>query len=330
MVGSQEEHSDFERKKWYDERKLRERELALKEEETRLKREEAERTRWTSPIVLAIVGASLAAVGNGIVAWYNGHQQQSLEIEKTASTRTIEGQKAEAALILEVVKTNDPDKAALNLAFLLEAGLVTEDGRRNQITSYLSTRKNGQGPQLAATGSVAGSSTETAQTCPQVQGDYMTVDVHWGDSDGGLVVRTGPTEGRVRIGVIPATGTGIGVGSCESGWCQVRYKCLNGWAFSKYLALRTTRLRRVAAIEATDPRGLVVRKEPDDDAGSLGAVPADAMNLVAHVCQHIVDKGLDKGDWCQITYDRLSGWVPQRFLGQQDAPPVTAAARQPE
>jgi hypothetical protein len=38
--------------------------------------------------------------------------------------------KAEAARILEVIRTDNPDKAATNLKFLVDAGLISDAGRK--------------------------------------------------------------------------------------------------------------------------------------------------------------------------------------------------------
>jgi hypothetical protein len=53
--------------------------------------------------------------------------------------------KSEAARILEVVKTTDPDKAAANLKFLAETGLIADAEIRKQIEVYLEKRKPGEG-----------------------------------------------------------------------------------------------------------------------------------------------------------------------------------------
>lgn len=62
---------------------------------------------------MAILAATLAAVGNAIVAVVNGLEQRQLERQKGEETR-----------ILEMIKTGDPDKAAENLKFLLDSGLI--------------------------------------------------------------------------------------------------------------------------------------------------------------------------------------------------------------
>jgi hypothetical protein len=125
---------EFEREKWQAEHELREREVAVKERE-------ASRWWWSTPLialVAAAVGAAIAAGGNAYVALLNG--QQALVLEET---------KAEAARILEVIKTGDPDKAAENLKFLLDLGLIN-DPIRTRLEASLAKRGAGQGPALPA------------------------------------------------------------------------------------------------------------------------------------------------------------------------------------
>jgi AraC-like DNA-binding protein len=121
---------EFEREKWRDEYDLRKRDLALKERD-------ASRSRWSSPVVLALLAAALAGFGNAAAIWLNGRQ-----------ARELEEAKAEAARILEVIRTDNPDKAATNLKFLVDAGLISDDARRASIRTFLAARGAGQGPVL--------------------------------------------------------------------------------------------------------------------------------------------------------------------------------------
>jgi hypothetical protein len=130
-------NTDFEHEKWQADLRLREREIALKEQEHELKRREDQRSKWTSPLVLALFSAALAAFGNAVVAYINGTAQRELE-----ETR------AEAVRILEMIKSDDPDKASTNLRFLNEAGLITNPSRRIAITNFLDKLEPGSGPVL--------------------------------------------------------------------------------------------------------------------------------------------------------------------------------------
>jgi hypothetical protein len=133
---------EFEREKWLAEYELRKREVAVKE------RDES-RSRWSSPLVLAVLAAATAALGNAAAIWLNGIEQRNLETTKTAQARILEESKAEAARILEVIKTgNNSDKAAVNLKFLLDAGLISDPDRRKNIEKFLVNRATGEGPAL--------------------------------------------------------------------------------------------------------------------------------------------------------------------------------------
>lgn len=121
---------EFEREKWRSEYELRKRDLELKERD-------ASRSRWSSPLVLAVLAAAIAGLGNAAAIWLNGRQ-----------ARDLEETKAEAARILEVIRTDNPDKAATNLKFLVDAGLISDADRRANIRTFLDARAAGQGPAL--------------------------------------------------------------------------------------------------------------------------------------------------------------------------------------
>jgi hypothetical protein len=133
---------EFEREKWLAEYEFRKREVAIKERDD-------SRSRWSSPLVLAVLAAATAALGNAAAIWLNGIEQRNLETTKTAQARILEESKAEAARILEVIKTgNNSDKAAVNLKFLLDAGLISDPDRRKNIEKFLVNRATGEGPAL--------------------------------------------------------------------------------------------------------------------------------------------------------------------------------------
>lgn len=134
----------LEREKWEAERTFREREVAIKEREQNnteaelaLKQAEQSGSHWKNPLVVAILAAAVAGMGNALVAYLNGTSQTSLE-----------AQKSEQARILEMIKTGSPDKAAENLRFLLEAGLIIDPVVRRDLTKFLDSRKPGSGPAL--------------------------------------------------------------------------------------------------------------------------------------------------------------------------------------
>ena len=136
---------DLDREKLAADVRLRERELALKERQLELKRLEAEegirerrRSRWREPLFLAVVAAAIAGLGNACVALVNSSWERQLDRDR-----------AEAARILEVVKTNnDPDKAADNLRFLVDLKLVSDASVIEAVEAYLKKRTPGKGLSL--------------------------------------------------------------------------------------------------------------------------------------------------------------------------------------
>ena len=223
----------------------------------------------------------------------------------------LESAKAQSAVILEVVKTNSPDKAANNLAFLVEIGVISQEQAGERLKNYLKTRVAGQGPSISQSSDPAQNNLSGDLTCPAVSGDYVVVNVHLGDADGGLNIRVGPNQ--TAIGVIPTTGTGVDVGTCTGGWCQVRYKCLSGWAYADYLALRSTRLAHLK--DVSDPAGQIVRRDPGHKGEPTGALAATTTEVVKHVCQKA--PLTENEQWCQISSGKIAGWVPLENLEDQ-------------
>jgi hypothetical protein len=166
-----------EQRRWQADLRLRERELDIKERaatqdaaqkarEFDAKLSDQRWARWTNPLVLAIFAAALAALGNAWLAYVNGAAQRELELtrsneqiklerEKAEGQLRIENSKAEAARILEVIKTADPEKAAVNLAFLLDAGLIADDARKEALKTFLKNRKPGEGPSIPPVGAAS-------------------------------------------------------------------------------------------------------------------------------------------------------------------------------
>lgn len=129
---------EFEREKWAAEVALRTRELEIKEREQH-------RSRWSSPLVLAILAAAVAAFGNLAVSWLNGSQQLAAQQEGNRATEELEKFKADSARLLEMIKTHDPDKAAENLSFLLEAGLIADEDIKKRLANFLAVKQHAIG-----------------------------------------------------------------------------------------------------------------------------------------------------------------------------------------
>ncbi|SRR6266567_2135213 len=143
MAMSEQSPLKFDHERWLDEYELRKREIEIKERDQ-------SRSRWSSPVVLAVLAAALAGLGNAGVTWQSGLVQRKLEAEKAVQAKIMEETKAEAARIFEVIRTGDADKAATNLKFLVDTGLITNPDRIEKIQAFLEYRSAGRGPALPA------------------------------------------------------------------------------------------------------------------------------------------------------------------------------------
>jgi hypothetical protein len=148
---------EFALEKWRAEHALRTREVALKEQDQALhddeiliKKQEVSLSRWTNPLALAIFGAAFAGLVNAWLTSWNNRYQLQLEDTKARATIALEQSKSEAARILEMIKTNDSDRAAENLRFLIETGLISDEKIVQQVRKFLADRKKGTGPFLSS------------------------------------------------------------------------------------------------------------------------------------------------------------------------------------
>lgn len=87
----------FDRERWSAEISLREREVTVKEKEQQTRedaldhqRDESRRSGWRNPLVLALIAAAVAALGNAVVVLINGTLQRQLEDRKAEQLRILE------------------------------------------------------------------------------------------------------------------------------------------------------------------------------------------------------------------------------------------------
>ena len=138
----------FEREKWLAETEFRRAELELREREQQLKERELRASAWRNPLTVAVFAAAVAGIGNAVVASVNGSLQRELEDKKRNAELALEQSKAESTRILEMIKTGDPERAAANLDFLLQAGLIGDASLSGKVATFLKNRKPGSGPSL--------------------------------------------------------------------------------------------------------------------------------------------------------------------------------------
>jgi hypothetical protein len=126
MAMSEQASVGFDREKWREEYELRKREIEIKERESN-------RNRWSSPLVLALLTAAVAGLGNAVAIVLNGREPRDLEITKSDQAKIVEETKAEAARIFEIIRTGNPVQAATNLKFLVDVDLIRDAGRIRSI-----------------------------------------------------------------------------------------------------------------------------------------------------------------------------------------------------
>jgi GH24 family phage-related lysozyme (muramidase) len=191
----------LEREKWLADVTFREREIALKEKthdvtlaELRLKQAEQAASRWKSPLVVAIFAAAIAGASNALLSYLSSESQVKLESQKSEQLR-----------ILEMIKTGDPDKAAENLRFLLEAGLIRDASLRRDLHDYLNKRKPGVGPSLPTTGFTP---KDASQLLSRFEGTFLRP---YRDSTGQLYIGSGHrlTDTEMARGTIQIDGEEI-------------------------------------------------------------------------------------------------------------------------
>lgn len=122
--------TEWEKYKFETEARLKERELGI----SQLRLANESRRNVLIGVLVPIVVTLMTAVP----AYINSQNQQILQ------QATFE-----ANLITESVKTGDPDQAAVNLAFLIDAGLLSSR-TEERIAEYLNNRLPGTGRALPA------------------------------------------------------------------------------------------------------------------------------------------------------------------------------------
>lgn len=131
------ESSDVDLRRLQLDEKKAEQEYQIRLKELDFKREELRRSRWSSPLVLGIIAAAIAAAGNAYVSWLSAENQLTVESTKYSAQKEIERSKYEADRILEATKGSDPKSAAARIKFLIEIGLISDPNRQAALDAYI-------------------------------------------------------------------------------------------------------------------------------------------------------------------------------------------------
>jgi uncharacterized caspase-like protein/uncharacterized protein YraI len=166
---------------------------------------------------------------------------------------------------------------------------------------------------------------ETANECGHPHGSYRVVGIA---SDDVLWVRTEPRRESALLGSMPPNGGGIGVGSCVSvpgyaaPWCQVRYKCVAGWAYGRYLTdtgggtisapASGQETFRVVGVASND--ALNVRSGPGTGYGVVAEIPPNGSGVSVSGCQAVSGYS---SKWCLVSWLGANGWASACCLASE-------------
>jgi hypothetical protein len=103
---------------------------------------------FTNPILIGAFATAYVAFASAFFSFVNSRAQRELDLATRESAERLEEFKLESSLILEMVKTTDPDRAATNLKFLLDLGLIRNPEAVARLRAFLLNRSPGEGPPL--------------------------------------------------------------------------------------------------------------------------------------------------------------------------------------
>src|SRR6267142_1713474 len=105
-------------------------ELSLHEREVALKEYETYKGWWRNPVFVGVIAAFLGFISGLVSKYIEGRNASALEHQRFEIAQKTERLRLQSSLILEAIKTGDPEHAATNLAFLVELGYIDDnDGR---------------------------------------------------------------------------------------------------------------------------------------------------------------------------------------------------------
>ena len=122
--------------------RIKEEELKLKQAEIKAKERDLGASKWSNPLVLAILGATIGLLTNVIVTYANNR-----------TTEETERVRSQSSLVLEAIKGNSKDATCENLVFFVNLGLL--DDEKSTIRTACPSTKGGV-PSLPAGGPATG------------------------------------------------------------------------------------------------------------------------------------------------------------------------------
>ncbi len=153
-----------------------------------------------------------------------------------------------------------------------------------------------------------------ADDCGHPHGSHRVTGVASNDV---LWVRAGPSRDAATKGSMPPDAQGIGIGRCVNvagyiaQWCEVRYQCIAGWAYARYLtgggssiSASTPETYRVVGVAGNDV--LNMRTGPGTGHGIVTGIPPNGTGVRVSGCQAVSGYS---SKWCTVTWQGISGWA---------------------
>lgn len=131
-----------------------------------------------------------------------------------------------------------------------------------------------------------------------------------------LWVRAKPDRDAPTSGSMPPGAQGIGIGNCVDvagyryPWCEVRYKCVSGWSYSRYLgpadggSASVPETYRVIGVANNDV--LNMRSGPSTRYGIVAEIPPNGSGIAVSACRSVSGY---TNKWCTVTWQGISGWA---------------------
>jgi uncharacterized caspase-like protein/uncharacterized protein YraI len=155
-----------------------------------------------------------------------------------------------------------------------------------------------------------------ADDCGHPHGDYRVVGIVPGDV---LWVREKPHRHARETGSMPPDAEGIGVGQCvdvsgyRSPWCEVRYQCVSGWSYARYLTEGSSgggggnsaaESFRVVGVASNDV--LNIRSGPGTQHPIVAEIPPNGGGVAVYSCRQVAGY---TNAWCEVSWQGVDGWA---------------------
>ncbi|MBL1421874.1 MAG: hypothetical protein COC24_015290 [Alphaproteobacteria bacterium] len=127
------------------------REVTVKEKELDHKISAADKSAWRSPLVVAVLAATLAAFSNAAITYYSSHLDREAAATKFERDNKLAESAAERERILEMIKIGEPEQVQRNLQFLVDTELVKAPATVASLQNYYKDREPGTGPGTSQT-----------------------------------------------------------------------------------------------------------------------------------------------------------------------------------